>query len=84
MKSARIGFNRISGKVTYMRPLKLQASLRAHDLARYRELVGAGHRFGKVSVLAIMSSKIYPKQLERTVNADRLKFNGWLAQIHLS
>ena len=26
--------NRISGKVAYMRPLKLQASLRARDLAR--------------------------------------------------
>jgi len=26
---------RISGKVAYMRPLKLQASLRARDLARY-------------------------------------------------
>jgi len=25
--------NRISGKVVYIQPLKLQASLRAHDLA---------------------------------------------------
>jgi len=27
--------NRIQGKAAYMRPLKLQASLRARDLARY-------------------------------------------------
>ena len=35
--SARLNdvFNRISGKVTYMRPLKLQASLRSRDLGRY-------------------------------------------------
>ena len=60
-----------------MRPLKLQASMRAHDLARYWELVLVGHRFGKVSVLATMPSQIYSRKLEWTSNADRLKFNGW-------
>ena len=43
-----------------------------------------GHRFGKVSVLAIMPSQIYPEKLEWTSNADRLKFNGRLAQIHFN
>jgi len=42
------GLNRISGKVTYMRPLKLQASLRAHVIMRKYELVDVGHCFGKV------------------------------------
>ena len=68
--------NRIQGTVLYIGPLKLQAPLRARDLARYRELVGVGHRFGNVSVLATMPSQIYPKKLERTSNADRLKFEG--------
>ena len=70
------GINRIQGTVLYIGPLRLQASLRARDLARYRELVGVGHRFGNVSVLAIMPSQIYPEKLEWTSNADRLKFEG--------
>ena len=69
--------NRIPGTVLYIGPLILQASLRARDLARYRELVGVGHRFGNVSVLATMPSQIYPEEkLEWTSNADRLKFEG--------
>ena len=71
-----ITLNRIQGTVVDIRPLKLQAPLRARDLARYRELVGVGHRFGNVSVLATMPSQIYPKKLEWTSNADRLKFEG--------
>ena len=67
-----------------MRPLKLQASLRARDLARYRELVAVGHRFEKVSVLATMPSQIHSKKLEWTSNADRLKFEGPLVQINIS
>ena len=66
-----------------MRPLKLQASLRARDLARYWELVAVGHRFEKVSVLATMPSQIHHKKLERTSNADRLKFNNWLVPIDI-
>ena len=59
------GVNRIQGKVTYnMRPFKLQASLQARDLTRYCELVVAGHRFGKVSFLAIMTSQNYPGKLK--------------------
>ena len=58
--------------------------MRARDLARYRELVGVGHRFGNVSVLAIMPSQIYPEKLKWTSNANRLKFNGQLAQIHFN
>ena len=77
------GINRISGKVAYMRPLKLQASLRAHDLARKYKLVAAGHRFRKVSVLATMSGKFYPKKLEWTSNANCLKFNSRSAQMYL-
>ena len=72
--------NRIPGTVVDIRPLRCQASLRARDLARYRELVGVGHRFGKVSVLATMPSQIYPGKLEWTSNADRLKLNGWFAK----
>ena len=59
-----------------MRPSKQQASLRTRELAQSCELVAVGHRFGKVSVLAIMSSQIYQENLEWTSNADRLKFNG--------
>ena len=55
--------NRIQGTVAYMRPLKLQASLRARDLARYWELVAVGHRFGKVGVLATMPSQMYSRKL---------------------
>ena len=79
-KLMNCGVNRIPGTVVDIRPLKSQASLRARDLARYRELVGVGHRFGKVSVLAIMPSKIYPGKLEWTSNADRLKLNGWFTK----
>jgi len=43
-----------------------------------------GHRFVKVSVLAIMPRQIYPQKLEWTSNADRLKFNGRLAQVHFN
>ena len=43
-----------------------------------------GPCFGKVSVLAIMSSKIYPGKLEWTLNADRLKFNGRFAKPNIS
>ena len=39
-------------------------------------LVGVGHRFGKMSVLAIMPSQIYAEKLEWTLNADRSKFHG--------
>ena len=39
-----------------------------------------GHCFGKVSVLAIMSSKIYPGKLKWKLNADRLKFNRRFGQ----
>ena len=62
--------NRIRGTVVYIQPLKLQASLRAHDLARKYKLVDVGHRFRKVSVLATTSVKFYPKKLEWTSNAD--------------
>ena len=63
-------FNRSSGKVAYIRPLKLQASLRAHDLVQKHELVDVGHRFGNVSVLATMPGNFYLRKLERTSNAD--------------
>ena len=66
-----------------MRPLKLQASLRARDLARYCALVAVGHRFEKVSVLATMPSQIHREKLERTSNADRLKFNDRLVPIDI-
>ena len=75
--------NRISGKVVYIQPLKLQASLRAHDLTHKYKLVDVGHRFRKVSVLATMSVKFYPKKLEWTSNADWLKFNSRSAQMCL-
>ena len=67
-----------------MRPLKLQASLHAHDLVQKEELVDVGHRFGKVSVFATMPSHFYPKKLERTLNADRLNFNSRLVQINMN
>ena len=53
---------------------KIKTSLLASS--RSRELVGVGHRFGKVSVLAIMPSQICAEKLELTSNADRLKLNG--------
>ena len=67
-----------------MRPLKLQASLRAHDLVRKHELVNVGHRFGKVSVLATMPGNFYSRKLERILNAGQLKFNGRLVQIYMN
>ena len=70
LSTGSLELNRIRRKVAYMRPLKLQASLRACDLARYCELVAMGHRFEKVSVLATMSSQIHHEKLERTSNAD--------------
>jgi len=76
--------NRIQGKVVYIQPLKQQASLRAHDIAQKYKVVAVGHHFGKVSVLAIMTGNFYPKKLEWTSNADRLKFNGRLAQIDMN
>jgi len=66
-----------------MRPLKLQASLRAHDLARKWELVDLVHRFGKVSVLATMSGNFYLRKVEKTLNADQLKFNDRLVPIYM-
>ena len=83
-KRARSLINRISGKVAYMRPLKQQASLRAHDLVRKHELVDVGHRFGKVSVLATMPGNFYSRKLERTLNTDRLKFNGRFVQSNIN
>ena len=67
-----------------MRPLKLQASLRAHDLVRKHELVDVGYHFGKVSVLATMPCKFYSRKLERTLNANRLKFKGPSVQINMN
>ena len=67
-----------------MRPLKLQASLRARDLARYCELVAVGHRFGKVSVSATTSSQIHHEKLEWTSNVTRLKFKGRSALMNIS
>jgi len=78
-----ITINRIQGKVAYVRPPKQQASLKDHDLGRSHELVGVGQHFGKVSVLAIMSSKNYEKKHEYTSNADRLKFIGRFGQINI-
>ena len=49
----------IQGTGTYLHPPKQQASLRAHDLSRSHVLVDVGQ-----SVLAIISSKNYPKKLE--------------------
>jgi len=48
------------------------------------ELVVMGHRFGKVSVFAIIPGKFYPKKLEWTPNADRLKFNDRSVQIDMN
>ena len=48
--------------------------------SRSPELVGVGHRFGKVRVLAIMPCKMYPGKLDWTSNADQMKFNGWFIQ----
>jgi len=67
--------NRIQRTVTYMRPIKLQASLRAHDLMQKHELV---------DVFATMRGNFYSRKLERTSNADRLKVNGRLVQINLN
>ena len=67
-----------------MQPLKLQASLRAHDIARKHEVVDVGHRFGKVSVLATMPGKFYLRKLERSLNDNRLKFNSRLVQINMN
>jgi len=77
-------FNMIPRTRTYLRLIKQNASLRSHNLVRSRELVGVGHHFRKVRVLAIIPSQIYPEKLEWTPNADHLKFNGWLAQIHFN
>ena len=54
-----------------------------YELAISRISIGVGHRFGQVSVLAVVSSKNYPGKLEWTLNANHLKFNGRLNQIHL-
>ena len=67
-----------------MRPLKLQASLRAHDLVRKHELVDVGHHFGKVSALATMPGNFHSRKLERTLNANRLKFNSRLVPIYMN
>jgi len=67
-----------------MRPLKQQASLQAHNLARKHKLVGVGHCFGKVSVLATMPGNFHPKKLKWTSNADQLKFNGRVVQIDMN
>lgn len=72
------------GKVVYIRPLKLQASLWGHDPARKHEVVAVGHRFGNVSVLATMWCNFYLKKLNWTLNTDRLKFIGRLAQIDMN
>ena len=82
--TAVIEINRIQGTVVDIRPLKLQAPLRARDLAQYRELVGVGHRFGNVSVLATMPSQIHHKKLEWTPNVDRLKFHNRCCQSNIS
>jgi len=76
--------NRFPGTGAYLHPPRQQASLRARDLARSRKLVAMWHRYGKVSVFAIMSSTIYLEKLEWISNANQLKFNGRLAQIHLN
>ena len=67
-----------------MLPLKVQASLRAHDLVQKHELADVGHRFGKVSVLATIPGNFYLNKLDQTSNADHLKFNGRLVQINLN
>jgi len=67
-----------------MRPLKLQASLRARDLLGYCKLVAVGHRFGKVGVLATTPSQIHLEKLEWTSNAARLKFKGRCSQSNIS
>jgi len=72
------------GTVVYVRPLKQQASLPAHDLVQKHKVVDAGHRFGKVGVLTTMPGNFYLKKLEWTLNADRLKFNARLVQINIS
>jgi len=46
-----------------------------------QEVVDVGHHFEKVGVLATMPGKFYSRKLERTLNADQLKFNGRLVQI---
>jgi len=79
-----VKFNRIQDTVAYMQSFKQQASLRARNLAQSHALLCMGHHFGKVIVLAIMSSKIYPKKIECTLNADQLKFNGQFSQTNIS
>jgi len=72
--------------VVYARPLKQQASLRAHDLARKHEVVDVGHCFGKVRVLATMPQVTYiPRsssghqmqliEVQRTIRPHQLKLN---------
>ena len=83
-KQAKLDLNRIQRTVAYTRPLKLQASLRGHNLVQKPELVDVGHRFGKVSVLAIMPGNFYLRKLERTSNADRLKLNNRSAKNNMN
>ena len=70
--------------VVYIRPLKQQASLWAHNLTQEHELVAMGHCFGKASVLATMLDDFYPKELKWISSANRLKFNGQLVQIDMN
>jgi len=44
----------IPGMGAFIRLLKLLASMVARDLAQSDELVGVGHRFGKVRFLTLM------------------------------
>ena len=52
MQGWRSGLQDSGYGVAYMRPPKLLASLQAHDITRYRESDGVGHRFGKTCSLA--------------------------------
>jgi len=47
-----------------MQPLKLQASLHAHDIVQKHESVDIGHHFGKVGVLATMPGNFHLRKLE--------------------
>ena len=67
-----------------MRPLKQQAYLQAHDLTQEHKVVGAGHRFGKASIFAIMPGNVHPEKLKWTSNADQLMFNKRLVQINMN
>jgi len=71
-------------RLNRIRPLRLQASLQAHDLVQKHGLVDVGQHFGKVSVFATMPVKFYSRKLERTSSADRLNFNGRLVQINMN